>query len=70
MIVCGACDPPAHRGVEFRIPAVASLDLSSWYADRALVSMAVLVAIIIYGAATALGGKPIFGDPLRETSAR
>lgn len=50
--------------------AVASLDLSSWYADRALVSIAVLVAILVYGAATALGGKPIFGDPLRETPAR
>jgi hypothetical protein len=49
---------------------VASLDFSSWYADRALVSIAALVGILAYGAATALGGKPIFGDPLRETPAR
>jgi serine/threonine-protein kinase len=50
--------------------AVCTLDLSSWYADRALVTMALLAAIMIYGAATALAGKPIFGDPLRETPAR
>jgi len=49
---------------------VGTLDLSSWYADRALVPMALLAAILIYGAATALGGKPIFGDPLRETAGR
>ena len=48
---------------------VGTLDLSSWYADRALVAMTLLAAILIYGAATALGGKPIFGDPLRVTAA-
>jgi len=50
--------------------AVASLDLSSWYADRALVSIVAVLGILVYGAVTALGGKPIFGDPLRETPAR
>ena len=45
---------------------VATFDLSSWYADRALVPAALLVAILVYGAATALAGKSIFGDPLRE----
>jgi serine/threonine-protein kinase len=50
--------------------ATGTLDLSSWYASRALVPMVVLAAILIYGAATALGGKPIFGDPLREAPAR
>jgi len=50
--------------------AAGTLDLSAWYAGRALVPMALVAAILIYGAATALGGKPIFGDPLRETPAR
>jgi hypothetical protein len=50
--------------------AAGTLDLSSWYASRALVPMVFLATILIYGAATALGGKPIFGDPLREAPAR
>jgi len=50
--------------------AAGTLDLSAWYAGRALVPMALVAAILIYGAATALGGKPIFGDPLRETPTR
>lgn len=49
---------------------VASFDLSSWYADRALVPMALIAAILAYGAATALAGKPILGDPLRGPSGR
>jgi hypothetical protein len=50
--------------------AVASLDLSSWYADRALLSITVILALLVFGAATALGGKTIFGDPLRENAPR
>ncbi len=46
---------------------VPSFDLASWYADRALVPLVLLLAILGYGAATALGGRPILGDPLRET---
>lgn len=49
---------------------VASLDISSWYAGRALFPTAILIAILIYGAATALAGKAIFGDPLREGPGR
>ena len=49
---------------------VASFDLSSWYADRALVPITVLVAILGYGAITALAGKSILGDPLREPAGR
>jgi eukaryotic-like serine/threonine-protein kinase len=45
---------------------VGSLDLSSWYADRALVPALMMVALFAYGAWAALAGKPIFGDPLRE----
>ena len=45
---------------------VGSFDLSSWYADRALLPAALLAGILVYGAATALAGKPILGDPLRE----
>ena len=47
--------------------AVGSLDWSSWYADRALVPVLLLVVLLAYGAATALAGKPILGDPLRES---
>jgi hypothetical protein len=49
---------------------VSSLDFSAWYADRALVPMVVIAGILIYGAATALAGKGIFGDPLRDNAAR
>jgi len=45
---------------------VTTLDFSAWYADRAMVPLAILVGILLYGAATALAGKSIFGDPLRE----
>ncbi len=50
--------------------AVATLDFSAWYADRALVSMLAIVAILIFGAVTALAGKTLFGDPLRENAGR
>ena len=49
---------------------VASLDFSSWYAGRALFPAAIMIAILVYGAATALAGKAIFGDPLREGPGR
>jgi len=45
---------------------VTTLDFSSWYADRALFAMVVIVALLAYGAWTALGGVPILGDPLRD----
>ena len=45
---------------------MASFDLSSWYADRALVPVAILFAMLGYGAATALAGRSILGDPLRD----
>ena len=50
--------------------AVATLDFSSWYADRALLSLGLLVALLVYGTVTALAGKSIFGDPLKEPPAR
>jgi hypothetical protein len=49
---------------------VASLDFSSWYAGRALFPAILMIAILVYGAATALAGKAIFGDPLREGPGR
>ena len=49
--------------------SVATLDFSSWYADRALVPMALLLALLGYGAWTALGGVPILGDPLGDAGA-
>ena len=45
---------------------VTTLDFSSWYADRALFAMVLVVALLAYGAWTALGGVPILGDPLRD----
>jgi hypothetical protein len=49
---------------------VASLDFAAWYADRALVPLLIVGALLLYGAATALAGKPIWGDPLKEPVAR
>jgi predicted Ser/Thr protein kinase len=49
---------------------VPSLDFSAWYADRALVPLVLLVGILVYGAFTALAGKGIFGDPLRDSGER
>jgi hypothetical protein len=49
---------------------VATLDFSSWYAGRALFPAVIMIAILVYGAATALAGKAIFGDPLREGPGR
>jgi hypothetical protein len=44
----------------------ATLDFSSWYAGLVLLPMAVLLGIACYGAATALAGKSILGDPLED----
>lgn len=50
--------------------AVASFDFSSWYADRILVPLALLLALLVYGTATSLGGRSILGDPLAGPKAR
>jgi serine/threonine-protein kinase len=50
--------------------SVASFDFSAWYADRALLPLGLLVAIVIYGAVTALAGKSILGDPLEGARGR
>jgi serine/threonine-protein kinase len=47
---------------------VASFDLSTWYADRALLPIALLGALLAYGALTALAGKSILGDPLKAAA--
>jgi len=47
-----------------------SFDLGAWYADRVLVAYLPLIGLLVYGAATTLGGKPILGDPLRDVRAR
>ena len=39
-------------------------DLSSWYAERTLTSMTLLVALLGYGFWFSLGGKPLFGNAL------
>jgi serine/threonine-protein kinase len=44
----------------------ATLDLSAWYASRALLVHLFVLALTIYGFVTALAGRPIFGDPIRE----
>lgn len=50
--------------------AVGTFDLSAWYADRALMPILVLGAIVGYGAFTALAGKSIWGDPLKGPADR
>ena len=50
--------------------AVASFDFSAWYADRSLLVLAVIAALVTYGVVTALAGKSIFGDPLEGTRGR
>ncbi len=49
---------------------VATLDFSAWYAGCALLPMTLIAALLVFGAATALAGKPIFGDPLKEPAGR
>jgi serine/threonine-protein kinase len=49
---------------------VASLALSSWYADRVLVPILLMIVLFAYGAWAALAGKSILGDPLREPARR
>jgi hypothetical protein len=54
----------------FVTSAVITFDLSAWYADSALVPIGVLAALMLFGAATALAGRPILGDPLKEPAGR
>ncbi len=49
---------------------VPSFDLGAWYADRVIVGYLPLIVLLVYGAVTTLGGKPILGDPLREVRTR
>jgi serine/threonine-protein kinase len=49
---------------------VATLDLSAWYADRALAPLLLIVLLLVYGTVIALAGRPILGDPLRDEAAR
>jgi serine/threonine-protein kinase len=48
------------------IEAPFTLDVSAWYASRALPVLAVLVGLVVYAFHTALGGKPMFGGALLE----
>ena len=48
----------------------ATLDFGSWYAGLVLLPMGLLLGIACYGAATALAGKSILGDPLAEDGKR
>ena len=41
-----------------------TLDMSSWYVDRAGISMSLLAGLFIYGFWMSLGGKPVFGNAL------
>jgi len=43
-----------------------TLDLSAWFATRAVPVVLVLVGVAIYGFHTSLGGKPLFGRALLE----
>jgi hypothetical protein len=43
-----------------------TLELSAWYAPRALPILLVFAALVAYGFHTSLGGKPPFGKALLE----
>jgi hypothetical protein len=43
-----------------------TLDISAWFAGRALPVVAVVVALSLYGFRTALAGKPLFGRALLD----
>jgi eukaryotic-like serine/threonine-protein kinase len=43
-----------------------TLDVTAWYASRAVPVVVVLVAVAIYGFRTSLGGKPMFGSSLLD----
>jgi hypothetical protein len=49
---------------------VATLDFSAWYANRALLPAAIFIALLAWGTTTALAGKTVFGDLLRDEKAR
>jgi serine/threonine-protein kinase len=49
---------------------VATLDFSAWYANRALLPTAIFLALLAWGATTAMAGKTVFGDLLRDEKAR
>jgi hypothetical protein len=49
---------------------VATLDFSAWYANRALLPAAIFLALLAWGASTALAGKTVFGDLLRDEKGR
>jgi serine/threonine-protein kinase len=48
------------------VEAPLTLDLSAWYAARALPVVAVLAGLAFYGFRTSLAGKPLFGHSLLE----
>lgn len=49
---------------------VATLDFSAWYANRALLPSAIFLALLAWGASSALAGRTVFGDMLRDEKAR
>jgi hypothetical protein len=42
------------------------LDLTQWYASRAMIALLVPLALLVFGFYTSLGGQPLFGTALRE----
>jgi serine/threonine-protein kinase len=42
------------------------LDLTQWYAGRAIVALLVPLTLLVFGFYVSLGGKPIFGNALKE----
>ncbi len=48
----------------------ATLDFGTWYAGLALMPTVLLLVIAGYGAATALAGRSILGDPLEDAGGR
>lgn len=42
------------------------LDFSRWYAGRAMIALAIPLALLVYGFYVSLGGKPVLGSALAE----
>ena len=48
------------------VEAPLTLDLSAWYASRALPGVLVIAGLALYGFVTSLAGKPLLGHSLLE----
>jgi hypothetical protein len=43
-------------------------DLSTWFAPQTILGWTIVLAILVYGFLTAVGGRSLFRDPLSDTA--